>query len=633
MRQEERRLAAVLALDVVGYSRLMAADEVGTLAQIKTHRKELIDPKAEEHHGRTVKLMGDGALMEFASVVDAVNFAAEVQRAMAGRNAAVPEDRRVVYRIGINLGDVMVDGDDIFGDGVNIAARLETLAAPGGVSVSQTVVNHVAGKVPWGFEDLGTCEVKNIPKPVHVFRLRLEGPVAGPIAAQRGGRRRVVAALVVAAAAAVIAGLWLRPWEVLRQPAVEPAMIENMAMPLPDRPSIAVLPFANISDDPAQAYFADGITEDLITDLSKVSGLFVIARNSVFAYKGRPVKIREVAEELGVRYVLEGSVRRAGDQVRINAQLIDATTGGHLWAERYDGALGDVFGLQDEVARQIVGMLAVQLTQGEEARLVQVETQSSDAYDAFLQGWQQYQQQTPDGLKAAVGHFQRAIELDPDYARARAAIAATYWQVFRRFWHAEFGYRSVHGARAEAEKLLLRAQRQPTALGHQVATAMLSLQGRHTEALAEGGKAIGIDPNDADSYVALAGALSLAGNPDQALKLIGKAMRLNPHYPPYYLYELGLAEFGAGNYAAAVEALEQAAERNPQDRWSGRLLIAAYGHLGRMQDAERLLQIFSRNPRGYDPLTVRAVAYWYPYKEAVDRERLAAGLIAANVPD
>jgi tetratricopeptide (TPR) repeat protein len=319
--------------------------------------------------------------------------------------------------------------------------------------------------------------------------------------------------------------------------------------------------------------------------------------------------------------------------VRINAQLIDATTGGHIWAERYDGSIGDVFGLQDQVTRQIVGMLAVQLTQREAAQMTLVETVSTDAYDAFLKGWEQYQRQAPESLKAAIGHFERAIRLDPDYARAHAALAAAYWQVARRFWHGQFGYRSVHGARVKAEELLARAQRSPTALSHQVATAMLSQQGRHTEAIAEGGKAIGVDPNDADSYLALAGALSLAGNPGEALRLVRKAMRLNPHFPPHYLYELGLAEFGSDNYAAAAEALERATALNPQDRWSFRLLIAAYGHLGRRADAERILDSTSRNWRGYDPLTVRAADYWYPYKEAADRGRLAEGLRAANVPE
>jgi TolB-like protein/class 3 adenylate cyclase len=344
----KRRLTTILAADVVGYSRLMAADEAGTLAALKSHRKELIEPKAAQYNGRTVKLMGDGTLMEFASVVDAIAFAVEVQCAMQARNADIPEDRRIVYRIGINIGDIIVEGDDIYGDGVNIAARLEGLAEPGGVCISRSVHTQIKGKLDLTFEDLGEKEVKNIPEPVMVFRVAFDDKAATlltPVVQVAAKRERrwwpVATAAVVVSVVAVGGALWWQPWA----PDVEPASVERMAFPLPDRPSIAVLPFTNMSDDPAQEYFADGMTEDLITDLSKISGLFVIARNSVFTYKGKAVKVRQVAEELGVRYVLEGSVRRAGEQVRINAQLIDATTGGHLWAERYDGSLADVFGL------------------------------------------------------------------------------------------------------------------------------------------------------------------------------------------------------------------------------------------------------------------------------------------------
>jgi TolB-like protein/class 3 adenylate cyclase len=629
----ERHLAAILAADMVGYSRLMSADEAGTLARQQSHLAEVIEPGIAEYRGRIVKTTGDGLLAEFPSVVDALRCAVNVQLATAEREDGVPAERRIAYRIGINLGDIIGEHGDIFGDGVNVAARLEGLAEPGGICVSRSVFNQVKGKVASGFEDLGEHRVKNLPEPLHVYRVQMEPEAAG--AAPGKARRPATWKWLAAASAATVLvaaaglGLWFEPW----RERVEPAAVERMAFPLPDKPSIAVLPFANMSDDPSQAYFADGMTEDLITDLSKVSGLFVIARNSVFTYKGRAVKVRKVAEELGVRYVLEGSVRRAGDQVRINAQLIDATTGGHLWADRYDGRLGDIFGLQDQITRQIVAMLAVQLTLDEETQVAMVETPSSDAYDAFLQGWEQYQRQTPESLKAAVEHFESAIELDPKYSRAHAALAAVYWQVFRRFWHDKFGYRSVHGARAKAETILVRAQQNPTALSHQVAAAMLAQQGRHAEAITEGGKAVGIDPNDADSYVALAGAHSLAGNSAKALRLVKTAMRLNPHFPPSYLYEFGLAEFCLGDFDEAVEALQRATELNPEDRWSYRLLLATYGHLGRTEDAERILEVTSRNWRGYDPLTIRAVSYWYPFKTADDQDRLVVGLRAANVPE
>lgn len=327
----ERRLAAILATDVVGYSRLMGEDEVGTLAVLKAHREEVIDPCIAEHNGRLVKLMGDGALVEFASAVDAVECAVALQDRMASRNNDVPAARQIVFRVGINIGDLIVEGDDLYGDGVNIAARLEGIAEPGGICVSGKVYVEVKNKVAFGFEDLGAQSVKNIAEPVQAFRV-VSGSPAGLTARPKPGlvgpRRALLAAAVVLVF--VFAGLafwWQQSWEQRE----EPAATESMAFPLPDKPSIAVLPFDNLSEDQVQEYFADGMTEDLITDLSKISGLFVIARNSSFSYKGQQVKVRQVAEELGVRYVLEGSVRRAGDQVRINAQLIDATTGGHLW--------------------------------------------------------------------------------------------------------------------------------------------------------------------------------------------------------------------------------------------------------------------------------------------------------------
>jgi TolB-like protein/class 3 adenylate cyclase len=369
----ERRLAAILAADVVGYSRLIRKDETGTLAALKDILEQLIEPKVAERNGRIVKLMGDGLLAEFPSAVEAVQCAVEIQHWVGTRTA---EERRVVYRIGINIGDIVVEGDDIYGDGVNVAARLEGLAEPGGICVARNVFDQVKDKLDFGFEDLGEQSVKNIDEPVAVYRVLFDGQSPGmrPKPTHRGLTpvQLVVAAVVVVLIAASGASVIWQPWA----PDVEPASMERMAFPLPDKPSIAVLPFTNMSDNPGQEYFADGMTEDLITDLSKVSGLFVIARNSSFGYKGKSPKVRQVAEDLGVRYVLEGSVRRVGDEVRINAQLIDATTGGHLWAERYDGSLADIFALQDKVLREIVGALALNLTENEELVVAGVETRS-----------------------------------------------------------------------------------------------------------------------------------------------------------------------------------------------------------------------------------------------------------------
>ena len=380
-----RRLAAILAVDVVGYSRLMGADEAGTHARLRALRHDLIEPAIAAHHGRTVKLMGDGALVEFASVVDAVQCAVAIQRSMAERSADAAQDRRIDLRIGVNLGDVIIEGDDIYGEGVNVAARLEGLAEPGGICVSRTVFDHVRNKVDLGFEHRGEYQAKNIAEPVVVYRVLPDPESAGTVVeAPRAWLARwqlpaATAGLTVLLAAAGLA--WLKPWT------ADTALVERMAFALPDKPSLAVLPFDNLNDDAEQEYFVDGMTDDLITDLSKHSGLFVIARNSAFTYKGQPANVQQVAEELGVHYVLEGSVRRAGDQLRINAQLIDAVTGGHLWAERYDGSVADVFALQDQVTRNIVIALAVRLTGEEQGREARTETENPQAYDAFLRGW------------------------------------------------------------------------------------------------------------------------------------------------------------------------------------------------------------------------------------------------------
>ena len=413
----ERRLTAILAADVVGYSRLMGQDETSTLTELQRHRDELFDPKAAQHNGRTVKLMGDGTLMEFASVVDAVAFAVDLQVAMRQRNADVEEDRQIVFRIGINLGDIVHQDDDIHGDGVNVAARLEALAEPGGICISRSTRDQVRDKLDLNLDDQGEIEVKNIARPVRVFRIVIDDKAAGlatpvlAVAVQSKPTGKLYYAAALAVSLVLVAGLtWWQPWS----PRVEAASIERMAFPLPDKPSIAVLPFDNLSDDPEQAYFSDGMTDDLITDLSKVSGLFVIARNTSFSFKGKPVIISEVAEKLGVRYVLEGSVRRSGGQVRVNAQLIDATTGGHLWAERYDGDITDYFAVQDTFVRKIVTALSLNLTKGEMEEIASGQTANLEARKAFQKGWQLYSRYNPVSNAEAAKSFLRATKIDPN---------------------------------------------------------------------------------------------------------------------------------------------------------------------------------------------------------------------------
>ena len=419
-----------------------------------------------------------------------------------------------------------------------------------------------------------------------------------------------------------------------------------------------MLPFNNMSDDTSQEYFADGMTEDLITDLSKVSGLFVIARNSSFSYKGQQVKVRQVAQELGVQYVLEGSVRRAGNEVRINAQLIDATTGGHLWAERYDGSLDDVFALQDKVTRKIVTALAVNLTAKERAIQARSETEVPRAHDAFLRGWTYFRRNTPDDFAEAVPYFQQAIELDPNYSRASAALAAIYWAgIAKDFtdtgapWSERLGL-SHNASHALAIKYLQEAMRSPTPLAHQVASSVYYVQGRHEEAVAEAERAIELDANDPIGYEALATALIYAGRPAEGTEAIRKAMRLDPHYPSEYLVWLGLAQFGKGQFEEAAESLRTATQRNPEDDIGLILLAAAYGHLGRQKDAESAISELNdlrakhekrldkdragETERGVDvllvgPYTLKDVDHW-PFKERMDREQLRAGLEKAGVP-
>lgn len=408
---------------------------------------------------------------------------------------------------------------------------------------------------------------------------------------------------------------------------------------VPAKPSIAVLPFTNIGADPAQEYFSDGVTEDIITDLSRISGLFVIARNSTFRYKDKVVDPRRVAAELGVRYVLAGSVRRDRSDVRINVQLVDASTNQQVWAERYDGRLEDVFKFQVEVAANVSAALSVTLTAGEREFAVRRETKSTAAYDAYLKGWRHYLRQRPDDFREAISEFKKAIEHDPDYARAHAGLAATYWQATRRLWHEHLGMPRWHETWAAAERHLANAMRSPTSLAHQVAADIHAQARRYDEAIVEAERAVAIDPNDADGYIALAGVLTLSGRAGEAPGLIDRAMRLNPHHPPFYLYYVGLVQFGLGRFEEAATPLRRAVALNEDDPWPYRLLLAVDGHLGQMEEAKRIVRKLqdasvARGYQGYmDPLTIRGTAFWLPFKDPAAAVRLAEGLRRAGIPD
>ncbi len=629
----KRKLTAVFSADVAGYSRLMGEDESATVKTLEAY-KEVMFTLIKQHRGRVIDSPGDNLLAEFASVVDAVQCGVAVQNELKARNADLPENRRMQFRIGINLGDVIEEGERIYGDGVNIAARLESLADPGGICVSKTAFDHIEAKLPLGYHFLGEQTVKNIAKPVGAYKVLMEPRVTG---ADRKGQAKGVPVwrrkfVLVSAVATLIVIVVAVVWNFhLRTPAIEPASKERMAFPLPDKPSIAVLPFVNMSEDPQQEYFSDGLTEDIITDLSAISQLFVIARNSTFAYKGRPFKIKQVAEELGVRYVLEGSVRKSGNEVRINSQLIDATTGHHLWAERYDGQLIDIFTLQDKISQKIVTALKVKLSVGEQEQVVRKETENIKAYDAFLQGWNYYRRNTPQDWGKAISHFQKAIELDPDFSRAYAAIAMIYWRYSRTsmsyFQDSELGV-NYHEAIARAREYLELARIKPTSIYYRVEASMALYRRQYAKAVAEAGQSIDLDSNDVDGIYTLAYILMAVGKTERAVELIKKGMRLDPHNIAEPLYLLGMVHFARGQLKETVSNIERALTHNPKLPRLAPILPAALANLGQEQKAEAALANFKKAVINYD---FRSILFNFPFQDPAVTDRLVDGIRKAGM--
>jgi TolB-like protein/class 3 adenylate cyclase/Tfp pilus assembly protein PilF len=633
----ERRLAAILAADVVGYSRLMEADEADTLARLKSTRENLIDPKITAHRGRIVKLMGDGALIEFSSVVEAVGCALEIQQTMAECNAELPKEKQLEFRIGVNLGDVIVEGQDIYGDGVNVAARLEGLAEPGGVLISGTAFDQVERKLDFEFEFLGEQKLKNIEKPVRLYRVSPRArAVSGTVPAKR--KRHIEwRRLTVAATALILIAGGVALWKVVGDrsgPPVEVASRERMALPLPDKPSIAVLPFTNISSDAGQEHFADGMTDDLITDLSKVSGLFVIARNSTFVYRGKPVKISQVAEELGVRYVLEGSVQRAGEQVRVNAQLIDALTGGHVWADRFDGNVADIFAVQDVFVAKIVEALKVNLTITTKTEIARAKPDNIAAKEAFEEGWSLYLRYNAKDTAAAITSLKKATELDPEYGRAYAALALAYFRVVESLWGKELGRDEPYfwlGAHDYAEL----AKKYPTSLSYTVEALRDAYEGRTEDARRNAGRAIALDPNDPEAHIATAWALTISGEPAEALNFVATAMRLNPNYPSHYVLARGLALFAMGDLKQAAEVFGEGVRRNSDATALFLPLSSVLAQLGRREEARQMLEKFRPGigQKGLEniPDTLH-LSFKSDYEHASVRERLNDGVRIAALP-
>ena len=537
--RRQRRLAAILAADVVGYSRLMGIDEAGTLARLKALRRNLIDPRIAAHSGRIVKLMGDGVLVEFGSAVDAVACAIAIQKHVREHDAGASAAEPIQLRVGINVGDIIIDGDDIFGDGVNIAARIESVAAPGGISLSEDAWRQVQGKVAANFVDSGEHSLKNIARPVRVYRVELGGEGTTP--------------------------------------PVTPTAV------LPDRPSIAVLPFQNMSGDAEQDYFCDGLVEDIITTLSKLAGLRVIARNSSFVYKGRSVDIREAAKQLGVRYVLEGSVRKSGNRIRITTQLIDAKDGAHLWAERYDRAVDDIFAIQDEITLVLATEMQVKLIEGEQARLRYTTTHNVEAWTYWVQGMSHFHQ-APSKEKMGPARFcwEKALALDPTSAALNAMLG------FMHCLDARFGWWDDHEtamgkARAYTDKAL---EIDPSnADAHTASSLILLMQRRYDEAVADARKAIQLAPGSALAADLASFVFAPSGYPEEAVVQSEKAIALSPHYPPAYLGTLGNASRQAGRTEQAIAAFKAYHARSPGFGLTD--LVIIYQEIGQVEEARR----------------------------------------------
>jgi adenylate cyclase len=626
----ERRLAAVMIADVAGYTHLSQADEEGTRARFQAELHEVFEPQIAKHHGRLVKTMGDALLVEFHSVVDALRCAVEVQRAEGGRNAALPADRRMQFRIGINLGDVIVEGDDIHGDGVNIAHRLQQLADSGGIVISGTTYDQIEKKLDVGFESLGERRVKNIAKPVRIYRIRMEAEASGKAssawpAIARFLRRPVVSGGVLTILMLAATMGWWRPW----QPAAERSSVDRSSLPLPDKPSIAVLPLGNLGGDSEQAYFAQGLTDDLTTDLSKISGLLVIARNSTSGYRDPSVDVRDVARQLGVRYVLEGSVRRSGDSVRVNVQLIDGTSGANLWAERYDRAYSEIFTLQDELIGRIVDALSVRLTANEKTQITRLPTRNLEAYDIYMRAEQKVYDLTRESLGDALNLYQRAIALDPQFADAYAGYARALVDI------ASFDYQLVRVstvARQQAYEAAERAlQLNPQTPRAYAALGILqSLDGKHEEAVASMQKAVSLDPNSADVQLNLAIALIYAGQRKDALTAMQRVFELNPR-PQAQVYDYyALALFVNQRYEQAVQAVRMAGAPTESDLGL-EVLAMAYARLGRIQDAHAAVDTIIKRTPSTNLMGSRIVYSHYQRKEDLD-ERIDA-LRDAGLPE
>jgi len=632
-----RRLVAILAADVAGYSKLMHADEDTTLAAWWSARSEIIDPLIAEQRGRMVKHTGDGFLAEFGTALGAVTCARQIQNRVNERERNKPSAQRLLFRIGINLAEIVDDKEDIHGDGVNVAARLEALAEPGGICISRDVHNQIHHRIHLSFEDLGDKSLKNIKRTVRVYRASLDGEPVGTRASSRAGMMSVISGITITL---IIGGVLWFGWQqspsddqatAARAPA-NPVASSTDAQTAPEaienaRPSVAVLPFDNLSGDPEQKYFSDGMTEDLITRLAKMSGVTVIARNSSFAVKEQFVDVREIGLALGVRFVVEGSVRRSQDRLRITAQLIDTKSGRHLWAERYDRDKGDVFTLQDEVVERIVTALKVTLTPADKASLNHSFTNNLEAYDWFLRGFEQHSRFNKTGNDAAIGHLNRAVSLDPLFARAYAFLGWSYARAYLFDW-----------TDRPTEDLITSYElaRKAVELDESIHTGyfvlgMVELYRRdHAKAIASLEHALELAPDNADNLLMLGFILTYSGMPERTVELVEKGKRLNPFHSYLYDNVLGQARFVLGQFDRAISVFTRALERNPEDHQLRMWLISALAHADRMDDALwQTDELLVQSPE----FSLAAVEQRQPFKNPQQLNRLIDGLRKAGLGD
>jgi adenylate cyclase len=625
----KRKLTAILSADVEGYSRLMGEDEEATVRTITAYR-EVMTTLIHQHRGKVVDSPGDNVLAEFASVVDAVQCAVAVQKEIDARNTGLPEDRQMHFRIGINLGDVIQEGDRIYGDGVNIAARLEGLAEPGGICVSRTAFDHIESKLPYGYDFIGEQTVKNISKPVGAYRVLMDPrvTVAGkPKEKLLAPKRRmpILVGVVTVLVLVVAAGIWQFKKQ---RPAIETASVERMAYPLPDKPSIAVLPFANMSGDSKQEYFTDGLTDQIINGLSKTPHLFVIARNSTFTYKGKVVKVQKVAEDLGVKYVLEGSVQKTADRIRITAQLINAITGHHLWSERYDRELKDIFAIQDDITMEIMKAMQVKLTRGEQAHLWgKHETTNLSAYLKAQEGRAYTFRVTKGDVARGRQLFEEAIALDSKFAGAYAFLGWTH------FFDARFGWTKSRGKSIKlAFDYAQKALEMDDTLDYSRAllSAVYLVKRDHAKAITEAELALGLNPNGALVHNTMAGVLGCSGRWEESIVYGKKSIRLNPFPPPNSFHWLGRAYFMTGQYDEAIQTFKKALDASPNYLPGHAFIAASYSSIGRETEAAAAAeQVLRIKPK----FSLESYAKTLPYKNKADVERYVAALRKAGLPN